>query len=102
MYFVQIAKCISGSQYAQVQDSGDGEREEGDGGGGGGEEQKAGQESFNIREAIYFQTRCFFTYCENGFTGFTMQSCIRYLATSVVNYTLNTVEIGYIDLQTRV
>ena len=38
IHFVQIAKCISGSQYAQVQDRGDREGEEGDGGGGGGEE----------------------------------------------------------------
>ena len=56
--FVQIAKSIcpncqkniSGTQYAQVQDSGDGEGEEGDGGGRRGEEQEEGQESFNIRK----------------------------------------------------
>ena len=55
--FVQIAKSIcpncqkniSGTQYAQVQDSGDGEGEEGDGGGRRGEEQEEGQESVNIR-----------------------------------------------------
>ena len=50
--FVQIARNISGAQYAQVQDSCDGEGEKGDGGGGRGEEQEARQESFNIKKNI--------------------------------------------------
>ena len=70
--FVQIAKSIcpncqkniSGTQYAQVQDSGDGEGEEGDGGGRRGEEQEERQESGNIRIVFFQIAKCICPNCK--------------------------------------
>ena len=78
--FVQIAKSIcpncqkniSGTQYAQVQDSGDGEGEEGDGGGRRGEEQEEGQESVNIRIVFVQIAKCICPNCQKIFQALNM------------------------------